>query len=99
MKKQGSKTVYKYPLNMYEPTTLDLSGDPVLVSQQEPAKGFGPLLFLWAEFRDSETPRTRTFEVFGTGHVIPPNAVHVQSFLQDAFVWHVYETTASGGEQ
>lgn len=98
MNRQGSKTVYKYPLNMYEPTTHTLSGDPVLVAQQGPNMGFGPMLFLWAE-AGTQPLRERTFEVFGTGAVLPPNAVHVQSIVQDAFVWHVYETTANGGRQ
>lgn len=87
MSKQGSKTVYKYHLDLMRPVTHTLSGDVVSVAQQ------GPMLFLWAEAR-AQPERERTFEVFGTGHVVPSHAVHVGTVMDSPLVWHVYETTA-----
>lgn len=34
----------------------------------------------------------RTFSVIESGHPVPPG-IHVGSWVQDEFVWHLYETT------
>lgn len=33
----------------------------------------------------------RIFYIYGTGDTIPENLQHVETFLQEEFVWHVYE--------
>lgn len=33
----------------------------------------------------------RRFKIFGTGHEVPDQAVHVGSVIQQAMVWHVYK--------
>lgn len=58
---------------------------------------------LWAEVFDrrcaAESPSSepvvedyrRCFGVFGTGHEVRPNSLHVGTVMMDMFVWHIYE--------
>lgn len=47
----------------------------------------------WVEHGDRPDPVARTFQVFGTGHELPPGAKHrgTTARTDDGFVWHLYE--------
>lgn len=47
----------------------------------------------WAIHDDSATAVTRCFQVFGTGHALPHQAVYVGTAVApgDALVWHLFE--------
>jgi hypothetical protein len=46
----------------------------------------------WAEHADGAPERARWFQVFGTGHPLPPGACYVGTTARDrGLVWHLYE--------
>ena len=48
-------------------------------------------LCIWAEVNPEELNDTRvTVDIVGTGHPIPSGTIHVGTFFQGPFVWHVY---------
>lgn len=51
---------------------------------------------LWAEVILEEPRRTETrrFVVHGTGHTVPWDCEYVGTWLDGAFVWHLYEAKA-----
>lgn len=89
------KVVYKYPFSRdgVLTTTLPISlYMPVLVGRQ------GDIWMMWIErwlpedgypFRQEEV----TYQIFGTGQMVPTEATHVMSFQDGSFVWHVYRVT------
>jgi hypothetical protein len=78
---------YTVPVNG-QPWMLGLTGDPVHVA-------FGATLDevdFWAEHADGVPGRARWFQVFGTGHPLPPGARYAGTTLRDrGIVWHLYE--------
>ncbi len=81
------RTVHKFPIVYGHPCRidnlrrlchagLDPSGAPCL----------------WADvwFEEGDKGVTREFEVFGTGHPVPPDRVFEASFVDGPFVWHVF---------
>jgi hypothetical protein len=50
----------------------------------------------WALHVDGATPATRTFQVFGTGHALPPNARWhgTAPRTPEGLVWHLFELVA-----
>lgn len=50
----------------------------------------------WCEIDLAESdPSVRQFQVFGTGHLLPPNVRHVGTALAPyGLVWHLYEVTS-----
>lgn len=79
------KQVLKYPLTL---GCNDLSIPPdakiVLVGNQHGN------LTMWVEVQPGPFI-TRRFMVYGTGHIIPFEEVHIGSAIMDSFVWHVFE--------
>lgn len=47
----------------------------------------------WCEHDENASTMTREFQVFGTGHPLPPNAMFVGTAPRtpDGLVWHLYE--------
>jgi hypothetical protein len=45
----------------------------------------------WCEINTNNQPKMETFHVIGTGHSIPENSTHIGSFVNDPFVWHLYQ--------
>lgn len=86
-----AKTVYKYPLEVAEFTTLSLTGPIVHVGVQNVRPGYSGDLCLWAE-SGVHAPVARTFHVVGTGHDAHYADEHIGSVIVDPFVWHIYET-------
>lgn len=67
---------------------FDLTGDPVAV-----ANGYMlDEVDFWAEHTEGAPKKARRFQVFGTGHSLPPGARHVGTCLRSAgLIWHLYE--------
>lgn len=86
------KTVHKFPI-LYG-KAIELMLDPaskvVLVGKDWASKS----LCIWIELDKSRGPefavRTK-FEIYGTGHDIPHNAKHIGSYVDDPYVWHLYQ--------
>lgn len=79
------RTVWKFPIV-----------DDARVEMPEGAKavhiGFqGRQLTMWAEIDPSAPLTHRSFEIVGTGHDIPDGGQHVYSWIDEPFVWHLYE--------
>lgn len=81
------RTVYKYPLNVKTCIYLPKDAVCVLVSQLE-------LAYAWFELDTDKDCEERIFDIVGTGDSILKGSVHVGSFFQPPFVWHLYERSS-----
>ena len=80
----GTKTIYKYPLKRLTELTLrDPKVVHVAMQHDEP--------FVWIEHVIGFTNTKLTLRVIGTGQKVPEGTTHVGTFLDRAYVWHVYE--------
>lgn len=77
------KRIFKYETNR-NPIIAPI-GKVVLVAQQRPDQ---LLPTIWIEHY--EHAPVSSYEVYGTGHVIPEHLEHVGSCICGDFVWHVY---------
>jgi len=79
---------YEVPIGS-GPVELMLSSNPMAV-QLHP---MGHIVEFWAEsYSDNAYPIARTFEVFGTGHLVPDNAHYWGTTIRTAgLIWHLYE--------
>lgn len=88
------RTIYKYPLDLTDSQILHLpsSAKPLSVQLQ------GEQLCMWAEVNTGVGGRKEVvITIVGTGHPIPPGAVHYLGTVQQGqFVWHVYASAAMG---
>lgn len=75
--------------------SFELTGSPLHVEARRLGVGMQAphLVDFWVEHDDDLPAATRTFQVFGTGHPLPPGARYVGSTARtaDGFVWHLYE--------
>jgi hypothetical protein len=81
----------RYEVGIDVPVTCGLTGDPVHVG----ALGYESGVEFWAEHDEAELPRERTFQVFGTGNVLPPGAKWAGTAprTREGLVWHLFEIT------
>lgn len=79
------KTVWKYTINF---AFTALTG-PVVHVGLDPSG----TPCVWIE-GDPEKLMDRLFEVVGTGQRVPVDGTHVGSWVDGAFVWHLYERRA-----
>lgn len=88
----GERVVWKFPVGWRATVEMPTGAQIVLVDESNDG-----LLgaYLWAEVDPNAPKEQRTFTIFGTGHVIPPEYHHVGSFISGPFVWHVYEKEKS----
>lgn len=95
----GTRSMRRYEVGIMGAWEHDLTGDPVFVAN-------GPMptvVEFWAEHDSSAPSSLRVFQVFGTGHPLPPDARYVGTCPRtaDGLVWHLFElvgdeTGASG---
>jgi len=84
---------YEVPVNG-QPNVIQLQSDPKYVAAKR--VGLGPsaqhFVEIWAE-SEVGVPADRTFQVYGTGHEIPSDAVWrgTTERTTDGLVWHLYE--------
>lgn len=90
------RTIYKYLLLLTDSQILHLpsSAKPLSVQLQ------GEQLCLWAEVPPAGqfvVEKEVVISIVGTGHPLPPGAVHYLGTVQQGqFVWHVYASAAMG---
>src|SRR6185437_14733595 len=88
--KTGARAMFRYEVPLTPGWTYFLTGDPVCVANS----ATNPLAVeFWAEHTEGAPSRERTFQVFGTGHPLPPGARYVGTAprTRDGLVWHLYE--------
>lgn len=92
------RAVWKFPIDVSTvggtvspEITMPAGAKIVHVAQQR----VGDVVTLWAEVNpDARVRETRYFAIIGTGHPIPDGYEHVGTWLDDPFVWHLYELTS-----
>jgi hypothetical protein len=86
--------IYKYPFSASSGVLEVPFGDDdqVVLTGTDPATGNA--ITVWVQHDSIPIPgshRSRMFQVFGTGHIIPVVGwVHVGSFINTPFVWHIF---------
>lgn len=83
------RTIYKYPLQIADEQTIPLAyGAKILCVQSQNDR-----LCIWVDCESTNSPASRTIEIFGTGHPMSQqfNRCYIGTVQQGAFVWHVYE--------
>lgn len=82
------RTIWKFPFQVAGSFTVDMPADAEILAVQ--LQGVVPCM--WA-LVDTDLPvMTETFLIVGTGHRAPDEgAVHVGTFQQGPFVWHVFQ--------
>lgn len=87
------KTIYKYPLPLDRIQSVSMPEGALIRSVGKQ----GEDLMLWAEVDTAAPHKTRSIEIFGTGHSIPGDMGIGRQFIgtvqAGCFVWHVYERT------
>ena len=85
------KTIYKYPLPLDRIQSVSMPADALIRSVGKQ----GDDLMLWAEVDTNAPHKTRTIEIFGTGHSIPEDMGASRAYIGTVqagfFVWHIYE--------
>jgi hypothetical protein len=80
---------YEVPIND-QPHSFELTGDPLAVAAGH--QGIRAIVEFWAESEDGGPVTTRTFQVFGTGQLLPYGAVWRGTTARlNGLVWHLYE--------
>jgi hypothetical protein len=76
-----------------EPHVVRLSHGPVAVA----AVAQAPAVEFWAECTEGTPQVRRAFQVFGTGHPLPEDAVWTGTCdrTPDGLVWHLFEVPAA----
>jgi hypothetical protein len=82
------RTIHKFLLDQPTSTTkldLPIAAVPLHTEQQ------GSAFCLWVDL-DVDAPRImRSFQIFGTGHEIPLDAKYIGTFMDESYVWHLFE--------
>ena len=84
-------TIWKYNLALADLQAIQMPKGAEILHVEHQAGS----LCLWARVHTDEPQVSREIYITGTGHPAPPRLPHVCSFLQGAFVWHVFD----GGEK
>jgi len=81
-------TVWKFPFVITGEFKLDMPEFAIV--KYVACQGGVPCL--WAEVNSENKTVERTFYIVGTGHPFPNSYLkHIATFMQDVFVWHLYE--------
>lgn len=83
------RTIHKYPIEIkYGPQVIKTLDGPFVHFN----KAFDGNFYIWVEGNIAAPKRERHFAIVGTGHGIEPTYQHLATAIDDAFVWHLYET-------
>jgi hypothetical protein len=83
------KTIYKYPLTLSDNPISMIKGAEILTVKLQNGTPT-----LWALVDTNEyLEESRLIVIRGTGHNIEDNAKHITTYMDDPFVWHVFELT------
>lgn len=80
-------TIYKYPIEIVSIQTLELPVGAVIVHAGLDPQGTP---CLWAKVDNKAPVEPRHIIVAGTGHCLTEYLLHVGSFVQNDYVWHVF---------
>lgn len=81
------RAVYKFPISIGGATMIRTTSTAIF-------RHFGDqngTLCAWLEVDTDAHQLNRHYQVFGTGHPVPRDAIYRGTALQGAFVWHLYE--------
>jgi hypothetical protein len=83
------KTIWKYQISIGPVRVVDMPTDAEILTVQMQDS----VLTLWALLDPTSWPKSRRFEVYGTGHPIDyPHELKYIGTVQDGpLVWHVFE--------
>ena len=78
------RKVFKYA--MADIVSLPLGHKIIMTAKQD------GVWYIWVEFDTALESNTVevVFRVFGTGHTIPKEWIHLHSYIERPFVWHIY---------
>lgn len=81
--------IYKYPLKLKlgEPQQVNL---PTIHEVLHVAIQEG-VITMWARVDTNAMQRDTPFMIVGTGHAVPPGAIHRGTVFDEGFVWHIFE--------
>jgi hypothetical protein len=85
------RRMLRHEVGIDGPVKIALTGDPVLVA----ALAYESGVEFWAEYDEAKPVRERAFQIFGTGHHLPPGArwAGTAPRTPSGLVWHLYEIT------
>lgn len=82
------KTIWKFPLKW--DSVNEVRGPGAIEPLHFGIQNDVPCL--WAAVDpDADTETGRLFQIFGTGHDIPPSTTYVGTAFDEPFVWHLFE--------
>ena len=75
------------------PHLVPLTSDPVTLPVAAISPWGARSVEFWTEYVEGAPETQRAFQVFGTGHPLPPGARHVGTCArtEQGFVWHLFE--------
>lgn len=85
-----TRRIYRYTVPADDrPHDISLTSSPVHVANGATLDE----VEFWAEHADGAPEVTRSFQVFGTGHLLPGNARYIGTCprTREGLVWHLYE--------
>jgi hypothetical protein len=87
LNQKAMRTVYKYQLDLGT-VTIELPENAEIITVGKDPHG---KYSLWAIVNTEAVKVKKNFKILGTGHEVPNNAWYIDSFMDDMFVWHVFE--------
>ena len=80
--------IFKYPLHVTDQQIVQMPACSKIIHAGLDPTGCP---CLWAKVDpDEKNNKDVIVRIVGTGHDVPPNTLHVGSFVQNPFVWHVF---------
>jgi len=86
----GVKTIWKYSFHVKDEFALQLPAGAEIVSVERQGDDVY-VGTIWAIVDTDAAVWLRSFACRGTGHPLPENALHVASWQDPPFVWHLFE--------
>lgn len=89
------KTIHKFQVKDFSQheVVIPFAGRVVHVSMQQDGAMLAQrnVVTFWVELNTGEATILRYFQLFGTGHDIPTNAIYCGTVHDHGMVWHLYE--------
>ncbi len=85
------RMIWKFPLDQ---TVFQFPGQAIIMPASAKIMAMqvqARVPCLWADLDPTGTQEMRLFRVFGTGHALPQDCVHVGTWQDPPYVWHLYE--------
>lgn len=86
------KTIWKFPLQDNPKNRIEMpKGTQILTAKMQHG-----IIALWGIVEPDAPKETRTFNIYGTGHILPDHASAgdwIATVEASPFIWHVFEFT------